>query len=97
MTAKEADLAARWQIPVVCDDIVYGRIVSVTRYYRDRSDRKFADEPSYYRVELESRSAPRRSFSVARVEHVRAEDEAEFGRMLDNYHTMKGGAANETV
>lgn len=95
MTPKEADLAARWQIPVICDDIVYRRIVNITRYYRDRSDRKFVEEPSFYRVELESMSAPGRSFSVARVEHVRAKNEDEFRRMLENFYARKMGGTNE--
>lgn len=95
MTPKEADLAASWHISVVCDDIVYRRIADVSKHYRDRNDRRYYEEPSFYRVELESMRAPGRSFSVARVEHVRAENEDEFRRMLDNYYARKGDGANE--
>lgn len=92
MTPNEASKAALWQIPVVCEDITYRRIVDIIKHHRDQHDREYVREPHYYQVRMESMSAPGRSFTNSRVEKVRAADEESFRRMLENYENMKGGA-----
>lgn len=88
MEKADLYLCADFQLPVVCDDVIYSRISAVMVRYATEDEMKFRRFPAR-RLQVELADWSGRSFTVADPRLVEPADPEEFARRKETYLKMK--------